>query len=94
MFWLRWLFFSSPFWLGLGGIWLFRAVADFQLERESDALVHAIDGPVGYLSPLAPADGVTGEIADLVFEPLLRRDAGLQLKPNLLERWTSRTVVT
>ena len=42
MFWLRWIFFSSPLWLGFGGAWLFRTVAEFQLTRESDALVHAI----------------------------------------------------
>lgn len=94
MFWLRWIFFSSPLWLGFGGAWLFRTVAEFQLTRESEALVHAIDGPVGYLSPLAPADGVEGEIAGLLFEPLLRRDANLKLRPNLIVGWTSRTVVT
>ena len=94
MFWLRWIFFSSPLWLGFGGAWLFRTVAEFQLTRESDALVHAIDGPVGYLSPFAPADGVEGEIAGLLFEPLLRRDANLNLRPNLIRAWTSRTVIT
>lgn len=94
MFWLRWIFFSLPLWLGFGGAWLFRTVADFQLTRESDAFVHAIDSPVGYLSPLAPADGVEGEIAGLLFEPLLRRDANLNLRPNLIVAWTARTVVT
>jgi len=94
MFWLRWIFFSSPLWLGFGGAWLFRTVAEFQLTRESDALVHAIDRPVGYLSPLAPADGIEGEIAGLLFEPLLRRDANLNLRPNLIQAWTSRTVIT
>ncbi len=94
MFWLRWIFFSSPLWLGFGGAWLFSTVAEFQLTRESDALVHAIDRPVGYLSPLAPADGVEGEIAGLLFEPLLRRDADLNLRPNLFRGWTSRTVIT
>ncbi len=94
MFWLRWFFFSLPLWLGFGGAWLFRTVSEFQLTRESDALVHAINRPVGYVSPLAPADGIEGEIAGLLFEPLLRRDEQLNLRPNLLERWTSRTVVT
>jgi ABC-type transport system substrate-binding protein len=94
MFWLRWIFFSSPLWLGFGGAWLFRTVSDFQLVRESDAFVHAINAPVGFVSPLTPADGIEGEIAGLLFEPLLRRDEQLNLRPNLLERWTSRTVVT
>jgi peptide/nickel transport system substrate-binding protein len=94
MFWLRWIFFSSPLWLGFGGAWLFRTVSDFQLTRESDAFVHAINAPIGYLGPLAPADGIEGEIAGLLFEPLLRRDEQLNLRPNLLERWTSRSVVT
>lgn len=93
MFWLRWIFFSSPLWLVFGGVWLFRTVAEFRLIRESDALVHAIDRPVGRISPLSPADGIEGEIAGLVFEPLLRRDGNLNLRPNLIERWTSRTTV-
>lgn len=93
MFWLRWIFFSSPLWLVFGGVWLFRTVAEFQLMHESDALVHAIDRPVGVVSPLVPADGIEGEIAGLVFEPLLRRDESLNLRPNLIERWTSRTTV-
>lgn len=94
MFWLRWIFFSSPLWLGFGGAWLFRTVSDFQLMRESDAFVHAINAPVGFVSPLAPADGIEGEVAGLLFEPLLRRDEQRNLRPNLLERWTSRAVVT
>jgi peptide/nickel transport system substrate-binding protein len=94
MFWLRWIFFSLPLWLGFGGAWLFRTVAEFQLTGESDAIVHAIDGPIGYLSPLVPADGVEGEIADLLYEPLLRRDASGTLSPNLIRAWTSRTLIT
>ncbi len=94
MFWLRWVFFSSPLWLGFAGAWLFRTVAEFHLVSESDALVHAINQPVGWLTPLTPVDGIDGEIADLIFEPLLRRDGNLNLRPNLIERWTSRTVVT
>ncbi len=93
MFWLRWIFFSSPLWLAFGGVWLFKEAAGVQLVHESDALVHAIDRPVGAISPLAPAGGIEGEIAGLVFEPLLRRDAELRLRPNLIERWTSRTTV-
>lgn len=94
MFWLRWIVFSAPLWLGFGGAWLFGRVADFQLMRESDAIVHAIHEPVGYLTPFGSSDPVTDEIASLVFEPLLRRDEKLRLQPNLLVRWTARTVIT
>ncbi len=94
MFWLRWIVFSAPLWLGFGGAWLFGRVADFQLMRESDAIVHAIHEPVGPLAPFGPVDPVTDEIADLIFEPLLRRDEKLRLQPSLLTRWTIRTAIT
>lgn len=94
MFWLRWIVFSAPLWLGFGGAWLFARVADFQLMRESDAIVHAIREPVGYLAPFGPVDPVSDEIAGLLFEPLLRRDERLRLQPNLLTRWSARTAIT
>lgn len=94
MFWLRWIFFSSPLLLGLGGFWLVGRIADLSLREESDALVHAIDDPVGYLSPVTPGDGIEGEIADLIFEPLLIRDEKFRLRPNLLESWSARTIST
>lgn len=94
MFWLRWILFSSPLWLVFGGSWLFRTVAEFQLMRESDAIVHAINRPVGRISPFGATEGIEGEIAELIFEPALRRDEQLHLRPNLIESWISRTVVT
>lgn len=94
MFWLRTAFFASPLLVVAWGSWLFDRVGDLQLARESDALVCGIRDPVGYLNPLAAADGVTAEIADLIFEPLLRRDADLNLVPNLLRSWGGRTFVT
>ncbi|NLT71478.1 MAG: hypothetical protein GXX91_12405 [Verrucomicrobiaceae bacterium] len=78
----------------LGGSWLFDEVGALQLSHESEAFVCAIDEPVGYLNPLAPSTGVTGEITDLIFDPLLIRDEDLNLRPHLIESWTSRTVVT
>jgi peptide/nickel transport system substrate-binding protein len=94
MFWLRWILYSSPLWLGFGGAWLYQSVASLQLEREAGSIVVAIERPVGGLGPFVPHDGVEGEIAGLLFEPLLRRDGNLQLRPNLLERWSTRQVVT
>lgn len=94
MFWLRWILFSSPLWLVFGGSWLFRTVAEFQLMHESDAIVHAINRPIGPISPFLPAEGIEGEIAGLIFEPTLKRDEHLHLRPNLIESWMSRTVVT
>lgn len=94
MFWLRLLLFALPLLFVFGATWLFSRVGDLQLARESGALVSGIREPIGLLNPLAPADGITGEVSDLVFEPLLRRDGEGRLVPGLLDRWTSRTVVT
>lgn len=94
MFWLRTIVFSSPLLLVFGGIRLFDQAGALRLSQESGALVCAIDEPVGYLNPLAPSAGVTGEITDLIFDPLLIRDDDLELRPHLIESWTSRTVVT
>lgn len=94
MFWLRMVVFSSPLLLVFGGSWLFEKVGRVQLSSETGALVHAIREQVGYLNPLLPSTGVTGEIIDLIFDPLLTRDDDLQLRPHLIESWTSQTVVT
>ncbi|MBP9224078.1 MAG: hypothetical protein KBF76_09420 [Verrucomicrobiales bacterium] len=94
MFWLRAILFSTPLLLVFGGVWLFDRVAEFQLSQESGVMVCAIQEPVGYLNPLAPASGITGEITDLIFDPLLTRDDDLRLRPHLLDQWTTRTVVT
>lgn len=94
MFWLRWIFYSSPVWLGFGAAWLYRSVALLEVERETGALVFAIQEPIAGLAPFLPHDGSEGEIAALLFEPLLRRDERQRLRPNLIERWTVRQVVT
>lgn len=94
MFWLRWLFYASPIWLGFGGAWLYDSVAALRMERETGAMVHAIERPVGPLAPFLPLDGIDGEIAGLLFEPLLRRDGQMNLCGNLIERWNLRQVVT
>jgi|GEM_PF-559231 len=94
MFWLRTILFSAPLLLVFGGSWLFEKVSALQLSHETGALVCAISEPVGYLSPLTPSIGVTGEITDLLFDPLLARDDDLNLRPHLIESWTSQTVVT
>ena len=94
MFWLRTILFSSPLLLVFGGSWLFDKVGELHLSHETGALVCAIAEPVGYLNPLVPSTGVTGEITDLLFDPLLVRDDELNLRPHLFESWTSQTVVT
>lgn len=94
MFWLRSILFSSPLALVFGACWLFDRVSELQLSHDTGALVYAIQEPVGYLNPLVPSIGVTGEVTDLIFEPLLTRDDDLNLQPNLLDRWASQTVVT
>lgn len=94
MFWLRVILFSSPLLLVLGGSWLFNEVGELQLYGESDALVCAIQEPVGFLNPLVPSSGITGEITDLIFEPLLARDEHLNLVPNLIESWSFQTLIT
>lgn len=94
MFWLRTILFSSPLLLVFGGSWLFDEVGELHLSHETGALVCAIAEPIGYLNPLVPSTGVTGEITDLLFDPLLVRDDELNLRPHLFESWTSQTVVT
>jgi len=94
MFWLRTILFSAPLLLVFGGTWLFEKVSELQLSHETGALVCAIGAPVGFLDPLVPSTGVTGEITDLIFDPLLIRDDDLNLRPHLIESWTSQTVVT
>lgn len=93
MFWLRSLLFASPLALVFGGAWLFGRVADLRVDEDKPALVTAIREPVGYLNPLFPQSGVTREVADLLFEPLLSRDDDLKLRPNLIRNWTYKTVV-
>lgn len=94
MFWLRTILFSLPLVLVFGGSWLFDRVSELRLSTEPGALVYAIQEPIGYLNPLVPSTGITGEVTDLIFEPLLMRDDDLNLRPNLLESWSSKTVVT
>lgn len=94
MFWVRGILFSLPLWLILAGVGLFRSVAGVQFVAESDALVHAIDQPIGDISPLSTSDGLEGEIQRLLFEPLLRRDERGMLVPNIITTWSSRTIVT
>ncbi len=94
MFWLRAILFSSPLLLMFGGAWLFDRVGELQLSVDKDALVYAIHEPVGLLNPLVPSSGITGEVTDLIFEPLLARDGKLQLVPNLIEKWSFQTLMT
>ena len=94
MFWLRTILFSLPLLLVFGGSWLFDRVGELQLSHETGALVCAIAKHVGPLNPLVPSAGVTGEIIDLLFDPLLVRDDDLNLRPHLFDSWTSQTVVT
>ena len=94
MFWLRPIFFSMPLFIPLAGWWLFEKVGELRLSRESGAFVCAIREPVGYLNPLVPSAGISGEITNLLFDPLFIRDDKLELQPNLIEKWSAQTVVT
>lgn len=94
MLWLRALFFASPLAMVLGALWLFDRVTELQLSDDSEALIYAIEEPIGYLNPLVPQTGITREVTDLLFEPLLVRDDDLNLRPNLIDSWTSRTLIT
>ncbi|MEM9283472.1 MAG: ABC transporter substrate-binding protein [Verrucomicrobiota bacterium] len=94
MFWFRALFFSAPVALILGGVLLFRQVGRLELDGGSDALVCVIREPIGPINPFYPLSGVTREVRDLVFEPLLIRDDDLNLRPNLIRDWDLRTVIT
>jgi len=94
MLWLRALFFASPLAMVLGAVWLFDRVTELQLSDDSEALIYAIEEPIGYLNPLVPQTGITREVTDLLFEPLLVRDDDLNLRPNLIDSWTSRTLIT
>lgn len=94
MFWPRSIIFAASLLLVFGGIWLLEKVSARELSSETGAMGYAIREPVGYLDPLVPSTGTTGEITDLIFDPLLIRDDELQLRPHLLKSWTSQTVVT
>ncbi|MEX2580987.1 MAG: ABC transporter substrate-binding protein [Verrucomicrobiales bacterium] len=94
MLWLRSLVFAAPLATGALGVWLFERVADLRFSHETEALVYAIEEPIGYLNPLVPLTGIDREVTDLLFEPLLTRDDNLNLRPNLIDSWTFQTVVT
>lgn len=93
MFWLRSLLYATPLALAFAGTWLFQRVSELQASSDKLALVTAIREPVGFLNPLFPQSGVTREVSDLLFEPLLVRDDDLKLRPNLIKKWRFQTVV-
>ncbi len=94
MFWLRMFLFAFPLGLVLAGMWLFQNVRHLEYERSDADLVTVIRESVGSLNPLVPLTGVTREVTDLLFEPMLTRDDDLQLRPNLVTSWNSQTFVT
>lgn len=94
MLWLRTLVYLTPLALGLVAVLLVRQVGRLQMPPPGDAFVTAIQKPVGPLHPLGADEGVTREIRDLVFEPLLLRDESLALRPHLVDSWRFRTVAT
>ncbi|MEM7697060.1 MAG: ABC transporter substrate-binding protein [Verrucomicrobiota bacterium] len=94
MFWLRYLLYLSPLIFLIGLVMLYGRVSGLQIDTERTSLVYAIQEPIGPLNPLAPQSGVTREISELIFEPLLTRDDDLMLRPNLLESWSEETVIT
>jgi len=94
MFWLRTILFSLPLVFGFGVYWLYQQVRGAEYIREDKAMVCAIREPVGNLNPLVPLTGVTREITDMLFEPLLVRDDDLNIRENLITGWEYRTLVT
>ncbi len=94
MFWLRALFFAAPLAVIFGAVLLFRQVSRLELPDKVEAMTCVIRQPVGSLNPLFPLDGTTREVKDLIFEPLLLRDDDLNLKPNIINSWQLKTVVT
>lgn len=94
MFWLRTLAYLMPLGLGFVGFLLFLEIEQLELPREGDALVTAIQEPIGSLDPLGAIDGVTREVRDLVFDPLLLRDENYLLQPHILDSWSFRSIVT
>lgn len=94
MFWLRSLLYLSPLAIVFGATALFRQVSRLSLPEPGGVMTCSIREPIGPLNPLASMGGVTREVRDLVFEPLLVRDDDLELRPNILSEWTEQTVVT
>ncbi|MDF1862185.1 MAG: ABC transporter substrate-binding protein [Verrucomicrobiales bacterium] len=94
MFWLRALLYLSPLALVFGGATLFLQVERLQLPGIGDSLTGSIREDVGPLNPLEPRSGVTREIRDLVFDPLLVRDDDLNLRPHLIDAWQKQSVIT
>ncbi len=93
MFWLRTLFYVSPLAIAFAVVVLFREVSALQLPGAGEALTTSIRQPIGPLDPLAPIDGPTREVRDLIFDPLLIRDDDLNLRPHLLSNWNRQTVI-
>lgn len=82
MFWLRTLAYLMPLGLGFVGFLLFLEIEQLELPREGDALVTAIQEPIGSLDPLGAIDGVTREVrvCDLgIDEPTRHGSAGAAL---------------
>lgn len=94
MLWLRTVLFSLPLVFAFGVYWIYQQVKGAEYVRVDKSLVCVTREPVGNLNPLVPLTGVTREITDMLFEPLLVRDDDLNIRENLITGWEYRTLVT
>ena len=94
MFGLRALFYLTPLALVFAAVTLFLQVGRLQLPSIGDAMTGSIRESIGPLNPLLPVSGVTREVRDLVFDPVLIRDDDLRLRAHIIEAWQERTLIT
>lgn len=94
MFGLRVLFYLSPLALVFAAVTLFLQVGRLQLPDIGDAMTGSIRESIGPLNPIVPVTGVTREVRDLIFDPLLIRDDDLRLRSHLIDTWQKQTVIT
>jgi len=94
MFGLRALFYLTPLALVFAAVTLFLQVGRLQLPSIGDAMTGSIRESIGPLNPLLPVSGVTREVRDLVFDPVLIRDDDLRLRAHIIEAWQEQTLIT
>ncbi|MBL9151935.1 MAG: hypothetical protein JNK37_05605 [Verrucomicrobiales bacterium] len=89
MFWLRLLSLFAPVGVLSAALWLVGQARQLVYRTDSDLVIAVRQAP-GPVNPLMPSTGVSREIADLIFDRLLRLDDELELRPHLADAWTYR----
>ncbi len=84
--WLRTLIFGVPLAAGLAGWWAAQGARASRANRTDD-VVAMLPGAVPVLNPFLPADEISRQICDLIYDPLLRIGPDGHLRPGIAEHW-------